>query len=95
MTLYDDIIMMYPTIDQIVCPLGGDYNARGIDRDNNTAKPVVSTDQYARVQGTPRQFYKWSKSDWSSMRTDTKSWSNEWLKGSDLVIREQLKQVVH
>ena len=34
------------------------------------------------LKKTPRKFHKWSKSDWSSMRTDTKSWVNEWLKSS-------------
>ena len=34
---------------------------------------------YYRLYSTQ---WKWSKSDWSSMRTDTKSWANEWLKGS-------------
>ena len=137
---------------RVIVVLGGDFNARGIDWDNNTAKPGVEhrpicesiletlsehgleqlqksptrkdsildlyctnkpglvksicnipgfssedheflvVDSWVKpevLKKTPRKFHKWSKYDWSSMTTDTKSWANEWLKSS---VHEQLQR---
>ena len=41
------------------------------------------------LKKAPRKFHKWSKSDWSTMRTDTKSWANEWLKSSVTQINQE------